>query len=51
MEVEKAAPEERIRALDMDGAERVLAMGTTVLSEDTNPGTQGVEVQYEVSST
>ena len=45
MGVEKAAPEERIRGLDEDLAAGVLAPGTTVLSEDTNPGTQHAEVQ------
>ena len=51
MGVEKAAPEERIRGLDKDGAAGVLAPGTTVLSKNTNPGTQHAEVQDEVSST
>ena len=51
MGVEKAAPEERIRGLDKDRAAEVLAPGTTVLSEDTNPGTQCAEVQDEVSTT
>ena len=51
MGVEKAELEERIRGLDEDRAAGVLAPGTTVLSKDTNPGTQGAEVQDEVSST
>ena len=48
---EKAAPEERIRGLNEDVAAGVLAPGSTVLSEDINPGTQSAEVQDEVSST
>ena len=51
MGVEKAALKERIRGLEEYGAAGVLAPGTTVLSKDTNPGTQGAEVQDEVSST
>ena len=50
MGVKKAAPEEQIRGIDKDGAAGVLALGTTVLSDDTNPGTQIAEVQDEVSS-
>ena len=49
--MDKAASQEQIRGLDKDGAAGVLAPGTTVSSDDTNPGTQLAEVQDEVSST
>ena len=51
MGVEKASPQERIRGLDEEGAAGVLDPGTSVFTDDTNPGIQHADFQDEVSTT